>query len=382
MKVIYLIVALALLLASCNPKGGLNHHSFTVNVDMKGIPAQTVTLELMNTNDIISVIDSVKVNAGSAFTISGFASEMELYRLHFADNHYILLLPDADIISISGDWSSFEGYAVEGSVGSLRIKEYLGGVSQKLKDCATIGVVIDTLKAKGKDSLLQVAQKEQEAINQGFTQYIEYYADTTPFEPLAIFASKMLNPTTEINYLEGFAHKLAKRFPTAKLTKDYQDYFEKVTAKIAQEKGVKSKIPDVNTMAPEFTLPDSTGKMTMLSSLAGSVVLVRFWSSANALSRIDNKKMAEISKKYNALKIVHISLDLSKKEWLNAIKEDKMDWSYQLCDFKGVNSEACLTFGISNNIPYNFLINEHGVIIGRDLKTIELDDMIAKLLKK
>ncbi|MBC8984618.1 redoxin domain-containing protein [Pedobacter sp. N36a] len=79
--------------------------------------------------------------------------------------------------------------------------------------------------------------------------------------------------------------------------------------------------------------------------------------------------------------VLGVSLDdkQTKKSWIKAIKDDRLDWT-QVSDLKGWKNEAALLYGITS-IPANILIDPSGKIVARDLKDKALLDNLTKLLK-
>jgi hypothetical protein len=74
-----------------------------------------------------------------------------------------------------------------------------------------------------------------------------------------------------------------------------------------------------------------------------------------------------------------VSLDRSKKDWLQAIAEDGLAWTH-VSDLKYFNSEAARIYNI-NYIPFSILLNPDGVIIGKNLRGKELEDKLEEIFK-
>lgn len=73
-----------------------------------------------------------------------------------------------------------------------------------------------------------------------------------------------------------------------------------------------------------------------------------------------------------------ISLDDKKDNWLKAIKDDKLPW-IQVSDLKGWKNEAAQYYNIGS-IPSNFLLDQDGNIIAKNLRGADLEKEVAKLL--
>lgn len=61
--------------------------------------------------------------------------------------------------------------------------------------------------------------------------------------------------------------------------------------------------------------------------------------------------------------------------------KDELIWDYHVSEFKGWYSPTAVKFGI-NSIPSNFLIDENGIILAKDLRGQKLELVLQHYLKK
>jgi hypothetical protein len=71
-------------------------------------------------------------------------------------------------------------------------------------------------------------------------------------------------------------------------------------------------------------------------------------------------------------------LDHDKDNWQQAIDEDGLTWT-QVSDLKGWSSVAAVTYSIKS-IPANVLIDPSGKIIAHNLRGVQLEDMMDRIM--
>ncbi len=144
----------------------------------------------------------------------------------------------------------------------------------------------------------------------------------------------------------------------------------------------------IGDVAPDLNFPSPDGKNIKLSSLRGKVVLIDFWASWCQPCRVENPNVVRIYDKYHDKKlgnakgfeVYSVSLDQEKNKWIDAIKKDNLKWEGHVSDLKFWKSEAARIYNISS-IPYTVLIDENGVIIGKNLRGPALERALANLNK-
>ncbi|MBP1840018.1 TlpA disulfide reductase family protein [Formosa algae] len=139
--------------------------------------------------------------------------------------------------------------------------------------------------------------------------------------------------------------------------------------------------PKIGEKYVDFESTDQYGKKNKLSEIKGKLTLLEFWASWCAPCRKDNKNLVDYYNEYNSLgfEIFQVSLDDSNEKWSEAIKQDSLQWT-NVSELKGWKNNGAMIYGI-NLLPTNYLIDEKGIIISKDLRGEKLKQKIIEILE-
>lgn len=130
----------------------------------------------------------------------------------------------------------------------------------------------------------------------------------------------------------------------------------------------------------DFEQTNTAGKKVKLSDIKAKYILLEFWGSWCGPCRQENPNLVKTYTTYKSkgFEILGVAADENKAMWLKAIKDDGLPWE-NVSDLKGAKNEAGFIYNI-NSFPTNYLIDENGIIIAKDLRGKKLSDKLAELL--
>ena len=145
--------------------------------------------------------------------------------------------------------------------------------------------------------------------------------------------------------------------------------------------------------AAQFSGQLLNGEAFQLSDLKEKYVLIDFWGSWCPPCRAENPQVVQLYNKFNTanfqsangFEIVSIGIEKNKKPWINAIQRDGLKWKYHILDkatnFRFFDSPIASKYSI-REVPTKYLLNPNGEVIGINLSTSEINDLLSAQLSE
>ena len=126
----------------------------------------------------------------------------------------------------------------------------------------------------------------------------------------------------------------------------------------------------IGDKAPEFKICGEK-QLINLKDLQGKYVLLSFWASYDASSRMQNATMNHAVNKADNVEMVSVSFDEYKSIFNETIKKDRITTANCFVELAGSNSEVYKTYRLNKGFK-NYLLDENGVIIAKNINASQL----------
>ncbi|MGC3990245.1 MAG: redoxin domain-containing protein [Chthoniobacteraceae bacterium] len=175
---------------------------------------------------------------------------------------------------------------------------------------------------------------------------------------------------------DALMERIVKEFPGTEIADSLK---EQVAATQRAKKIQALLIP--GKAFPDFQERDSTGQPLSISGQKGHVVLVDFWATWCGPCKEEMPNVKAVYEKYHGqgLEIIGVSLDQELAALQGYTRSEKIPWP-QYFDGQGFDNKLAQKYGIMM-IPSNFLLDQTGKILAKDLRGDDLQAAVAKALQ-
>ncbi|MDB4284905.1 AhpC/TSA family protein [Flavobacteriaceae bacterium] len=358
---------LILLLTSC--QGPSNALRLKGTVDLSD--GNAILHIISDLNNQPRVIDTLPVRSGS------FDLEVEIIE------------PGVHFLQIQGDQASFPFIAEPGTVNveiykdSLGVSKATGTTSNDdfMRYKLETRVYIASLNGIGND-LQQAMILKDSLLAQDLQEQYQDVRDQIKSYELS-FIKEASDSFISILILERFVSNKAISISEAReIFEGFSDRIKmSASGKGVEKQLIPSEKPEVGEFAPLFNGPNPDGIALSLKDRLGKVTILDFWASWCRPCRVENPSLVRLYQKHqdSGLRIVSVSLDKAKPQWVQAIADDGLIWDH-ISNLKFWNDPIAKLYHVSA-IPATFILDEKGVIVAQDLRGIQLERKVEELLR-
>lgn len=324
------------------------------------------------------VIDSALIE-NAMFTFNGKIKKPDVYCISFRDEEptyfdtFVIIEPG--IVKVNYKPLSIKGTPLNDI--------YTNSILNLFTEAANLEIEKDSLVSKNlvskerEDELEKQSQTLTDKIKSNICQFVKDNSGNQIGDYFYMYMKDFLGEenTNELSLLisNDLKEKLVIR---RKQTSDRLAHLDSLqeNAKTAIVEG--GKYIDIMAFTPE-------GKDVSLSDYINKnkVTMIDFWASwcGPCIKELPFFKSLYEEYKGKGFEIVGISLDIRKSEWITGINKYEISW-IQLSDMNNWLSPIVATYGV-RSIPYTILVDQNGIIVGKNLKDNDLLLAIEKALE-
>ena len=130
-------------------------------------------------------------------------------------------------------------------------------------------------------------------------------------------------------------------------------------------------------VAPDFKIESTSEEQPAfkLANMKGRYVLLSFWASYDAQSRMQNVSLSNALRSSHNVEMVSVSFDEFKSIFNETIKKDRISTSNCFVELAGNSSDLFKTYRLNKGFK-NFLLDKNGVIVAKDITPSQLSSYL------
>ena len=329
---------------------------------IENAPKDSIVIKKLNINvyDILDTVVAgkngefsykVKINAGCPEFVYLFRKDVKLASL---------LLDRGDNVHVKAD--TLGHYSVDGSDECKKLQDVESRYADFMLKFSSTATRLVRLDEKSKEAA--------EIRKDLSSQYIDYYRDRLRY---------VLSNSHSLTVVPVFFQMINAEFPVfsqqtdALHFKSVSDSLKTVYPKskyvkaLADEAERRGKVMDFNYRLqnagevgfPDLEMSDVNGKKVKLSEVNGSLVMLHFWSSADARQKMFNQDILKpVYEDYHryGFEIYAVCIDPDKAGWASAVRSQKLPW-INVNDGLGTESSSLMLYNVTS-LPMSYFIKD------------------------
>ena len=341
---------------------------FNLNGTIDLEDGQNVLLLGVDGQSQLMPIDTVKVEAGT-FSFSGSAKYPEMHYLNFEGVRSLLpLVIEPGTITVQVIKDSIQNASVRGTKSNI-------DVSQFLEEVSTFNLALREISFELRNAMLR---KDSLNISDLQDQYDNMVDKLTDFEinyinnnPDSYVSSLILEQQVTSSQIDSAEAQILfdQLDEYIKKTKSGQNIQKLLNPEVKENK----EFPEVGEIAPDFQAPSPEGELISLYDTKKKFTVIDFWASWCKPCRDQSPELVHLYNTYQSkgVTIMSVSLDRSNERWLQAIKDDHLNWTH-VSNLKHWKDPIAAEYNV-RSIPELFLIDNRGAVLARshDLASIK-----------
>jgi peroxiredoxin len=362
-KLFQFTIALALL-AACS-----SEPHYVINGKIEGADSVTFLLQkrvngqMVNLDSALAIKGSFKMKGGSVRY-----PEMVLLVARDTRMRTSFYIENSEI-TITGKLDSLFNAKITGSVSQDEYDGFIKANNQLSEKYNDIYNQYQIAHQNNDTALISKLEKDAETIDEEMTNLQKEFVKNNPSSFVAPSILTQLSYSMEGSEIESYINAMDTAVASTDLIKNLK------------ERVIKMKTVEIGKKAPDFTLSDPEGNpISLYSKLGPKLLLVDFWAGWCRPCRMENPNVVKVYKEFNkkGFDVFGVSLDRTKEDWLKAIADDKLTWTH-VSDLQYWNNAAAKLYAV-NSIPANFLLDDNGIIIGKNLREEALYNKVRETL--
>ncbi|WLD25039.1 TlpA disulfide reductase family protein [Flavobacterium dauae] len=382
MKKIFALAFTAAVLVSCNKDG------YTINGEVKGFADGTKVYINKQDENGFTKIDSTVVKGGLFEFKNSKTPEVDLYFVEL-DTTKMFMFPlvlEKGEIKFTFDKANQESTKITGTRNNDLMTSYNEEASKIQKEIMDFQNQNDAkfreAQQKGDQATMQALSNEMMNLQNKYVDQNKKFIGTNKdsYISLLLLTQLAMSDALTTEEIKKYYNAFDASIKDTKKGKEFADNLKKIEENEKQHAAKQEKVA-IGKKAPDFTANTPEGKAESLHKNLGKVTLVDFWASWCGPCRKENPNVVALYNKYKAqgFKVIGVSLDKDKENWVKAIADDKLDW-LQISNLKYWDDEIAKEYAV-DAIPATFLLDANGTIVAKNLRGAELEAKVAELLK-